>query len=151
MTSEWRRWNVMFASTSMRRHYNVVCLLGIMHQCEDLIRLLELPIRYPFIWIRKKWAATRESSKVEMRPSQTQISLGIRLVWSQSFLSALTVAKDLTWRATFMWTAKTLIRLGGCPGLSESARGTQPLCWFPRVVVQNNDIGSLPTVIANLF
>ena len=27
-------------------------------------------------------------------------------------------------------TAKTLIRLGGCPGCSESSLGAQSLCWF---------------------
>ena len=29
-----------------------------------------------------------------------------------------------------MRTAKTLIRLGGCPGWSESSLGAQPHCWF---------------------
>ena len=29
-----------------------------------------------------------------------------------------------------MQTAKTLIRLGECPGWSESSLGAQPLCWF---------------------
>ena len=29
-----------------------------------------------------------------------------------------------------MRTAKTLIRLGGCPGWSESSLGAQSLCWF---------------------
>ena len=29
-----------------------------------------------------------------------------------------------------MRTAKTLIRLGGCPGWSESSLGLQSLCWF---------------------
>ena len=29
-----------------------------------------------------------------------------------------------------MRTAKTLIRLGGCPGWSESSLGTQSFCWF---------------------
>ena len=27
-------------------------------------------------------------------------------------------------------TAKTLIRLGGCPGISESSLGARSLCWF---------------------
>ena len=35
-----------------------------------------------------------------------------------------------------MQTAKTLIRLGGCPGWSESSLGTQPFCWFCHVVAQ---------------
>ena len=29
-----------------------------------------------------------------------------------------------------MRTAKTLIRLGGCPGRSESSLGAQSFCWF---------------------
>ena len=32
-----------------------------------------------------------------------------------------------------MWTAKTLIRLGGCPGWSESSLGAQSLCWLCHV------------------
>ena len=35
-----------------------------------------------------------------------------------------------------MWTAKTLIRLGGCPGWSESSLGVQPFCWFCHVAAQ---------------
>ena len=30
----------------------------------------------------------------------------------------------------FMRTLKTLIRLGGCPGWSESSLGTHAVCWF---------------------
>ena len=33
-----------------------------------------------------------------------------------------------------MRTAKTLIRLGGCPGCSESSLDAQPFCWFFHVV-----------------
>ena len=33
-----------------------------------------------------------------------------------------------------MRTARSLIRLGGCPGQSESSLGAQPLCWFCHVV-----------------
>ena len=32
-----------------------------------------------------------------------------------------------------MRTAKTLIRLGGCPGWSESSLGAEPHCWFCHV------------------
>ena len=35
-----------------------------------------------------------------------------------------------------MRTAKTLIRLGGCPGLSESSLGAHSLCWFCQHVAQ---------------
>ena len=36
----------------------------------------------------------------------------------------------------FMRTAKTLIRLGGCPGCSESSLGAQSFCWFCHVAAQ---------------
>ena len=35
-----------------------------------------------------------------------------------------------------MRTANTLIRLGGCPGCSESSLGTQPHYWFCPVAAQ---------------
>ena len=37
-----------------------------------------------------------------------------------------------------MRTAKTLIRLGECPGLSESSLGAHSLCWFCHVAAQIN-------------
>ena len=37
----------------------------------------------------------------------------------------------------FMRTAKTLIRLGRCPGWSEVSLGAQPFCWFCHVAVQS--------------
>ena len=39
-------------------------------------------------------------------------------------------------QAFFMRTTKTLIRLGGCPGWSESSLGTKPHCWFCHVAAQ---------------
>ena len=56
-------------------------------------------------------------TKWPVRPAKTQISLGIRLVWSETSQCAQWVAED----PVFMRTAKTLIRLGGCPGWSESS------------------------------
>ena len=35
-----------------------------------------------------------------------------------------------------MGKAKTLIRLSGCPGCSESSLGAQSLCWFCHVAAQ---------------
>ena len=35
-----------------------------------------------------------------------------------------------------MRIAKTLIRLGGCPGRSESSLGAQPHCWFCHIAAQ---------------
>ena len=65
----------------------------------------------------------RKPTKWTLRPANTQISLGIRLVWSESSLS--------TWRKVpIERTAKTLIRLGRCPGWSESLLGAQSFCLF---------------------
>ena len=46
----------------------------------------------------------------------------------QSLRCALTVL--LRTQDFFMRTAKILIKLGGCPGWSESSLGAQTLCWF---------------------
>ena len=71
-----------------------------------------------------------KTNKLSVRPAKTQISLGIRPVWSESSLCAHWVAKD---QAFFMRTTKTLIRQGGCPGWSESSRGAHSFCWFCHV------------------
>ena len=43
-----------------------------------------------------------------------------------------------------MRTAKTLIRLGGCPGWSESSLGTQSLYWFCHVAAHRSLIRKIP-------
>ena len=68
-----------------------------------------------------------KTNKVRVRPAKTQISLGIRPVWSESSLS--------TWR-NLGSLAKTLIRLIWCPGWSESSLGAHSFCWFCHVVAQ---------------
>ena len=60
-------------------------------------------------------------SKWPLRPAKTQISLGVRPVGSESSLGVQWVAKDP--QDFFKPTAKTLIRLGECPGWSESSCG----------------------------
>ena len=62
---------------------------------------------------------------MDVRPAKTQISLGIRPVWSESLLCAQWVAKESS--LFFMRTAKTLIRLGGCRGWSESSLGAHAI------------------------
>ena len=54
---------------------------------------------------------TTKPTKWHVHPAKTQISLGIRPVWSESSLCT---------QSFFMRTAKTLIKLGRCPGWSES-------------------------------
>ena len=88
-----------------------------------------------------------KTNKMSVRPAKTQISLGIRPVWSEFWLSAwrklgpfainLAQSEDSGQTGRFlMRTAKTLIRLGGFPGWSESSMGAHSFCWFCHVVAQ---------------
>ena len=56
-----------------------------------------------------------KTNKMTVRPANTQISLGIRQVWSEF---ALCIAKG----PSFLH--------GGCPGWSESSLGAHAICWF---------------------
>ena len=56
-----------------------------------------------------------------MRTAKTQISLGIRPVWSESSLSAWRKLGSLAIHSAH--SEKTLNRLGGCPDWSESSLG----------------------------
>ena len=56
--------------------------------------------------------------------SKTRISLGIRPVWSESLLSAWRKLGSL---ATHWAHSEDLLRLGGCPGWSESSLGSHSL------------------------
>ena len=60
-------------------------------------------------------------TKWPLHPAKTQISLGIRPVWSESSLCTLWVAKDLT-----------ILHAKFIPGWSESSLGAQSFCWFCR-------------------
>ena len=68
-----------------------------------------------------------KTNKMDVRPAKTQISLGIRPVWSESSLSAWRKLGSL---AIHSWQGKTLIRLSGCPGWSQSSLGAHSFCWF---------------------
>ena len=61
-----------------------------------------------------------KTTRWSVRPVKTQISLGIRPVWSESSLSAWRKLRSL---ATHKAHSKDLIRLGRCPGWSESSLG----------------------------
>ena len=91
-----------------------------------------------------------KTNKVAVRPVKTQISLGIRPVWPESSLSAWRKLESLPthWAHSedsdqtgrmprLIWVfAWTPIRLGGCPGWSESSLGANSFCWFCHVVAQ---------------
>ena len=76
-----------------------------------------------------------KTNNVAVRPAK--ISLGIRPVWSAASLSAWRNLRSLAtnWAQSedSDQPLQTLIRLGGCPGWSESSLGAQSLCWFCHV------------------
>ena len=72
-----------------------------------------------------------KTNKMSVRPAKTQISLGIRPVWSESSLSAW---RNLGSLASHWAQAKTLIGLDGCLGWSESSLGAHTFCWVCGVV-----------------
>ena len=62
-----------------------------------------------------------------VRPAKTQISLGIHPVF--------VVRMKKAWILSYPLSAvKTLIRLGRCPGWSESSLGAHSFCWFYHVM-----------------
>ena len=77
--------------------------------CSNLSRLMTKPT---------KW---------HVHPAKTQISLGIRPVWQSLRCPH---EETLGPQLPNEYPAKTLIRLGGCPGWSESSLGAQSFCWF---------------------
>ena len=65
-----------------------------------------------------------KTNKMTMRPAKTQISLGIRPVWSVLAVCMTNAFGGELPIAYIERTAKTLIRLGGCPGWSVFAGRT---------------------------
>ena len=80
-------------------------------------------------WQRIKRTAKVTSTwkKQTVRPAKTQISLGIRPVWSESSLSAWRKRGSLS---AYWAQMNILVRLGGCPGWSESSLVARSFCWF---------------------
>ena len=65
-------------------------------------------------------------AKWHVRQAKTQISLGIRPVWSV-FAVRMKKHRVLSYPLS---AQRRLIRLGGCPGWSESLLGTHSFSWF---------------------
>ena len=65
-------------------------------------------------------------TKWHVHPAKIRISLGICSVWS-----VFAVRLKKAWVLSYPLSAqRRLIRLGGCPGWSESSLGAQSFCWF---------------------
>ena len=71
----------------------------------------------------------RKTNKMTVRPAKTPISLGIRPVFS--------ARKKNAWVISYPMSAHLrLIRLGRCPGWSESLLEAHSFCWFCHVAAQ---------------
>ena len=71
-----------------------------------------------------------KTNKVTVHPAKTQISLGIRTVWSESSLSAWRKLGSL---ATHWAHSEYSDQTGRVPRLIVSSLGAQSLCWFCHV------------------
>ena len=69
------------------------------------------------VWTVNIWATTWQNQQNEYAPSKDSDQ-----------------PKQLRTQCFFVRTAKTLIRLGGCPCWSESSLGAHSFCWFCHVV-----------------
>ena len=76
-----------------------------------------------------KWAATWQNQQSDCAPSKDSDQPG----HPRSLIRVFTVCMKKAW---VLSTAKTLIRLDGCPGWSESSLGAHLFCWFCHVVAQ---------------
>ena len=81
-----------------------------------------------------------KTNNVAVRPAKTQISLGVRPVWSESSLSAW---RKLGFLATHWAYREDSDQTGGCRGWSESLLGTHSLCWFCHVVAHMSQDGDV--------
>ena len=70
-----------------------------------------------------------KTNKMSVRPAKTQISLGIRPVWSESSLCAQWVAKD-----------PNFLHADSEDWWSESSLGAHSLCWFCHVMAHINSL-----------
>ena len=81
-------------------------------------------------------AASWQNQQNDVCPAKTPTSLGICPVWS-----VFTVCMKKAWVLGYPLSAQwRLIRLGGCPGWSESSLGAHSFCWFCHEVahISNN-------------
>ena len=92
---------------------------------------------YTKIWFLQIWAATWQNQQNGMCAQQrlssawttAQSDQSLRWPHQESLCPNLPIEP----------TAKTLIRLGRCPGWSESMLGTQSFCWFCCAAAHSSD------------
>ena len=80
-----------------------------------------------------------KTNNVAVRSAKTQISLGIRPVWSESSLCAQWLAKDPSF---FHVDSEDFDQTGRMPSWSESSLGAQSFCWFCHEAAQIVTLGT---------
>ena len=106
----------------------------------------ELRCVWAALWQNQQndWALSEDSDQPGHPPGLIRVfTVRMKKDWILSYPLSASEVSDQTGRmhrliwvfalriqSFFMRTAKTLIRLGGCPGWSESSLGTQSFCWF---------------------
>ena len=114
-----------FMHTSVQKYLLRCTNSEILHFMEKPIKYRSFEMFWSFDWTEKHsqtmiiWAASRQTNKMACAPSEDSDQPGQWVAKDSSFL---------------MRTAKPLIRLGGCPGWSESSLGAHSFCWFCHVV-----------------
>ena len=93
-----------------------------------LVYIWEVQSRQRLDIKKKIWAASWQNQQNGMCAQRRLRSAWASVQSDQSLCCALN--GELRTPAFIMRTAKTLIRLGGCRGWSESSLGVQPLCWL---------------------
>ena len=83
-----------------------------------------------FVMLRLFWAASWQNQQSGMCAQRRLRSAWVSAQSDQSLRC--THEESLGPFLPIERTAKTLIRLGGCPGWSESSLGVQSFCWFCR-------------------
>ena len=87
-----------------------------------------------------------KTNKMHVRPTKTQISLGIRPIWSESSLCAQWVAKD----SSFLYAdSEDSHQTGRMPRLTWVFAGRTPVCWVCHVAAQILNLASKKTVSTN--
>ena len=92
--------------------------------CQLTISLINLYVHLHVLCI---WAASWQNQQSECAPSKDSDQPGL----PHSLIRAFAVHMKKAWTLSYPMSAQwRLIRLGGCPGWSESLLGAQPHCWF---------------------
>ena len=93
------------------------------------------------------WATTWQNKQCGCAPSEDSNQPG----HLPSLIRVFAVRMKKVCLVPIKRTAKTLIRLGGCPGWSESSLGAQSLCWFCHVAAHLlNELFCIVQIIGQL-